>query len=110
MVSVHLSKCAESDVLAFSPHVAYCISGPIDPRKIRAERCEDACLPPRCLCVCLRRLEMHDADRDIPALTNGLQQLNSSDRQPFLQRYCVQHGGKSEPVKLYLLRFESLTS
>jgi hypothetical protein len=53
---------------------------------------------------------MHDADRDIPALTNGLQQLYSSDRQPFLQRYCVQHGGKSEPVKLYLLRFESLTS
>jgi hypothetical protein len=34
-----------------------------------------------------------------------------SDRQPFfLQRYCAQHGGKSEPVRLYLLRFESLAS
>jgi hypothetical protein len=28
-VSVHLTKGAESDVFAFSPHFAYCISGPI---------------------------------------------------------------------------------
>lgn len=53
---------------------------------------------------------MHDADRDMSSLDERVT-ATDRDRQPFfLQRYGLQHGGKSEPVKLYLLRFDSLTS
>jgi hypothetical protein len=56
-------------------HIA--LVGPLTPPEDTSkERCKDACLRPRCLCVYVRRLDMHDADRDIPASTNGLQQLS----------------------------------
>jgi hypothetical protein len=53
---------------------------------------------------------MHNADRDMFSLEKT--GYSNCLRSPavFLQRYCAQHGGKSEPDKLYLLRFESLTS
>jgi hypothetical protein len=54
-------------------HIA--LVGPFTSGYTSRERYEDACLPPCCLCVYLRRLNMHDADQDIPAVTNGLQQL-----------------------------------
>jgi hypothetical protein len=109
MVSVHLLKGAESDVFAIplTSHIA--LVGPFHAQDTSCERCEDGGLPPRCLCVYLRRLNMHDADQDIPALTNRLQQST-----PIASRFSSATActvvAKNEPVKLYLLRFESLAS
>jgi hypothetical protein len=39
MVSVHLTKGAESDVLAFSPHLHIALVGPLHPGDTSKERC-----------------------------------------------------------------------
>lgn len=83
--------------------------GPPLQRKTRKKRApvKGAWLPICCLCIFVRRLNLHAADRDMSSLDERVTET-VSDRQPFFfERYCGQHGGKSEPVRLYLLGFDS---